>query len=175
MDIIDDVVDGDTYSDTETIPYAEPYRDTSKKDEIYRRKAKKKATKILNKKIKLKAVVDSSDEQDNLSVAETIPYAEPYRGTFTKKDEIYRKKSNRKPVKTLTRKTKTKTIKVVKPKENVDLEITGFKSISHPRTRKQLKEKAVARANSAAVQSNLGIDLENLVDVPLLFNLRMTS
>ena len=51
---------------------------------------------------------------------------------------------------------KTKTIKVVEPKENNDLEITGFKSISHPRTRKQLKEKAVAR-------------------VPLLFNLRMTS
>ena len=70
---------------------------------------------------------------------------------------------------------KTKTIKVVKPKENDDLEITGFKSILHPRTRKQLKEKAVARANSATVQSNLGIDLENLVDVPLLFNLRMTS
>ena len=70
---------------------------------------------------------------------------------------------------------KTKTIKVVEPKENDDLETTGFKSISHPRTRKQLKEKAVARANSAAVQSNLGIDLENLIDVPLLFNLRMTS
>ena len=80
----------------------------------------------------------------------------------------------------MTRKKKTllkntKTIKVVEPKENDDLEITGFKSISHPRTRKQLIEKAVARANSAAVQSNLGIDLENLVDVPLLFNLRMTS
>ena len=55
---------------------------------------------------------------------------------------------------------KTKTIKVVEPKENDDLEITGFKSISHPRTRNQLKEKAVARANSAAVQPNLGIDLD---------------
>ena len=75
--------------------------------------------------------------------------------------------------KTLPRKTKT--IKAVEPKENGNLEITGLKSISHPRTRKQLKEKAVARANSAAVQINLGIDLENLVDVPLLFNLRMTS
>ena len=171
MDIIDDVVDGDTYSDAETIPYAEPHRDTGKKDEIYRRKAKKKAIKILNKKRKLNAVADSSHEQDNLSDAETIPYAEPYRGTFTKNDEIYRKKSKRKAIKTLPRKKKTltkktKTIKVVEPKENDDLEITGFKSISHPRTRKQLKK---------AVQSNLGIDLENLVDVPLLFNLRMTS
>ena len=63
----------------------------------------------------------------------------------------------------------------MEPKENDYLEINGFKSISHPRTRKQLKEKAVAPANSAAVQSNLGIDLENLVDVPLLFNLRMTG
>ena len=122
----------------------------------------------------------SSDEQDNFSDAETIPYAEPCRRTFTKKDEIYKKKSKRKAIKTLTRKKKTlpkktKTIKVVEPKENDDLEITGFKSISHPKTRKQLKEKAVARANSAAVQSTLGIHLENLVDVPLLFNLRMTS
>ena len=41
VDIIDDVVDGDTYLEAETIPYAESYRDTSKKDEIYRRKAKK--------------------------------------------------------------------------------------------------------------------------------------
>ena len=75
--------------------------------------------------------------------------------------------------KTLPRKTKT--IKAVEPKENGNLEITGLKSISHPRTRKQLKEKAVARANSAAVQINLGIDLENLVDVPLLFNLRTSE
>ena len=40
-------------SDTETIRYAEPYRNTSKaKDEIYRRNAKKKAIKILTKKKK---------------------------------------------------------------------------------------------------------------------------
>ena len=83
-------------------------------------------------------------------------------------------------MKTCTRKKKTlpkktKTIKVVEPKENDNLEIGGFKSISHLKTRKQLKEKAVARSNSAMVQSNLGIDLGNLVDVPLLFNLRLTS
>ena len=58
-----------------------------------------------------------------------------------KKDEIYRIKSKRKVIKTLTRKKKalpkkTKTLKVVEPKENNDLEIIGFKSISHPRTRK---------------------------------------
>ena len=69
---------------------------------------------------------------------------------------------------------KTKTIKVVGPKENKDLEITGLKPITHPITRKQLKEKAVARANSAAVQSNLGVDLETLEKVSLLFNLRMS-
>ena len=76
VDIIDDVVDGDTYSDVETILYAEPYRGTSKKDKICRRKAKKKAIKILNKKRKLKTVADSSDEEDNPSDAETIPCAE---------------------------------------------------------------------------------------------------
>ena len=77
VEIIDDVVDGDTYSDVETILYAEPYRGTSKKDKICRRKAKKKAIKILNKKRKLKTVADSSDEEDNPSDAETIPCAEP--------------------------------------------------------------------------------------------------
>ena len=74
-----------------------------------------------------------------------------------------------------TLRKKTKTIKVVEPKENDDLEITGFKPITHPRTKKQIKEKAVARANSATVQSNLGVDLETFEDVPLLFNLKMTS
>ena len=58
-----------------------------KKNEIYRRKAKKKAIKILtNKKRKV------NDVQDNFSDAE-IPYTKPYRDTFTKKDKIYRKKS----------------------------------------------------------------------------------
>ena len=124
--------------------------------------------------------MDSRDEQNNFSDAKTIPYAEPCRGSFTKKDEIYRKKTKKKAIKTLTKKKKTlskktKTIKVVKPKENDDLEIIGFKPVARPKTEKQIKEKAVACANSAAVQSNLVTDLENLIDVPLLFNLRMTS
>ena len=44
----------ENFSDAETIQYTEPYRDSSKKDKIYRRKAKKKAIKILtsNKKEK---------------------------------------------------------------------------------------------------------------------------
>ena len=70
---------------------------------------------------------------------------------------------------------KTKIIKIVESKEDDDLEITDFKPIRHQKTRKQLKEKAIACANSAAVQSNLSFDLEKLVDVPLLFNLRMTT
>ena len=103
----DKEISASNISDVETIPYAEPYRDTSKKDKIYRWNAKKKAIKILNKKRKLKAVADSSDEEDNFSDAETIPYTEPYRSTFTKTEEIYRKKSKRKAIKTLTRKKKT--------------------------------------------------------------------
>ena len=89
-------------SDAETIQYAKPYRDTSKKDEICRRKAKKKAIKTLttNKKRKV-----NDERQSNFSDAETISYAEPYRNTsFTKKDEIYRKKAKKKAIKTLTRK-----------------------------------------------------------------------
>ena len=53
--------------------------------------------------------------------------------------------------------------------------ITGFKAISQPRTRKQLKEKEIAHGNSVAVQANFTINLEEFLDVPLLFNLRMTD
>ena len=37
-------------SDTESVVYAPPYRNTSKRDEVYRKHAKKKALKILAKK-----------------------------------------------------------------------------------------------------------------------------
>ena len=87
----------DDNSDAETIPYAEPYRDTSKKDEIYRRKAKKKAIRILNKRRKLNPVAKSNNEQDNFSDTETIPYAEPYRDTFTKKRKYIGKRQRKKP------------------------------------------------------------------------------
>ena len=60
----------ENFSVAETIQYTEPYRNTSKKDEIYRRKAKKKAVKILttNKKRKVK-----DERHDDFSDAETIP------------------------------------------------------------------------------------------------------
>ena len=76
----------ENFSDAKTIQYVEPYRDTSTKDQIYRRKAKKKAIQILTKKRK----EISDDEQDHFSDAETIQYAEPYREASTK-DEIYNK------------------------------------------------------------------------------------
>ena len=119
--------------------------------------------------------------QDSSSDAESIPHVPPYRETFTKKDEIYKKKAKKKAIKTLTKKKlsikKTKTIKVVEPKEDDDPElvITGFKPISHPRTRKQLKEKEIARGNSAAVHANFTINPEDFLDVPLLFNLKITD
>ena len=105
----------DNLLDAETIPYVEPYRDSSKKDEIYRRKAKKRAIKILTKplynkesreKRKRKAdkeLVDITDDVvdgDTYSDAETIPYAEPYRAT-SKNDEIYRRKAKKKAIKIL--------------------------------------------------------------------------
>ena len=75
----------DNLSDAETIQYAEPYRDTSKKNnnEIYRRKAKKKAIKILTKlllcnKIKLKRKVDKEISASDISDTKTIQYAERY-------------------------------------------------------------------------------------------------
>ena len=53
--------------------------------------------------------------------------------------------------------------------------ITGFKTISHPRTRKQLQEKKIARGKSSAVQVNFTINPEVFLDVRLLFNLKMTD
>ena len=89
---------------------AEPYivinKNLSKKKENllnYRKKAKRKALKILRVKLKRKA---ENDLFDNLSDAETIPYAEPYKNTFTKKDEIYRKKAKKKALKISTNKRK---------------------------------------------------------------------
>ena len=61
---------------------------------------------------------------------------------------------------------------MVEPKE---IEITGFRTITYRRKRKQLKEKAIARANSTIVQAGLKYNIENLIDVPLLFNLKMTD
>ena len=102
-----------------------------------------------------------------------------------KKTKYIGKKTKKKAIKTLTRKKpsakKTKTIKVVEPKEDDDddddpeLVITGFKTILHPRTRKQLKEKEIARRNSAAVQANFTINPEDFLDLSLLFNLKMTD
>ena len=93
----------------ETILYTEPRRNTfTKKDEIYRKKAKKKAIKTLTKK----KAQDSIDGEtilfvgDNLSHTETIQYAEPCRGTFTKKDKIYRTKTKKKAIKTLRKKSR---------------------------------------------------------------------
>ena len=68
----------------------------SKKSKIYRQNTRKKAIKILNKKRKLKTVVESDDAQDNLLDTKTIPYAEPYRDT-SKKDKIYRRNAKKMP------------------------------------------------------------------------------
>ena len=53
--------------------------------------------------------------------------------------------------------------------------ITGFKPISHRRTRRQLKEKEIASGNSAAVQANFAINPEGFLDVLLLFNRKKTN
>ena len=105
-----------------------------------------------------------------------------------KNDEIYRKKAKKKAIKTLTRKKhsakKTKTIKVVEPKEDDDdddddddpeLVITCFKAISHPRTRKQLKEKEIARGNSAAIQAYFTINPEDFFEDWLVENLAVNN
>ena len=99
-------------------------------------------------------------------------------------NEKYRRKAKKKAVNFLNDRLskkkkklakKTKTIKAVEPKENDEVKIMGFKPIIHLKTRKQLKEKAITRANSTLMQSNLSFDFETFMDKPLLFNLRMNS
>ena len=175
----------DNFLEAETISYAEPYRNTfTKKDEIFRKKAKKKTVKTLAKeKTETIPYVD-----ENLSDAETIQYPEPYRD-ISKKDEIYRRKAKQKSIETLTKKSREKLkrkapeirIKNLPKKSKTDdpiedvLEITAFKHISHPRTRKRLKEKSTARANCAMTLANIPFDPEKFLGVPLLFNLKMVS
>ena len=84
-------------SDTETIQYAEPYKNTSKaKDEIYRKKVKKKAIKILTKKKK-----KSIDGRDSPIRHATDPRLaslwtdDNKPKTFSKRDQIFRKKSQK--------------------------------------------------------------------------------
>ena len=90
-------------SDAKTIPSADPYKNTfTKKDEIYRRKAKKKALKILRNKRK---------RVDPPSDAETILYAEPYKNTFSKRDNLYRKKAIKNALKIITRARKSRAAK----------------------------------------------------------------
>ena len=175
----------DNFLEAETISYAEPCRNTlTKKDEIYRKKAKKKAIKTLAKK---KAeTIPYVDE--NLSDVETIQCAAPYRN-ISKKDEIYKTKAKQKSIETLTKKSREKLkrkapeirIKNLPKKSKTDnpiedvLEITAFKHISHPRTRKRLKEKSTTRANPAMALANMPFDPEKFLGVPLLFNLKMVS
>ena len=78
--------------DNTTEPYIVINKNISKKNKNlldYRRKVKQRSLKILRANLKRKA---ENDLFDGLSDAETIPYAELYKNTFTKKDEIYRKK-----------------------------------------------------------------------------------
>ena len=69
----------------------------------YRKKGKQEALKILRVKLKQNA---ENDLFNNLSDAETITYAEPYKSMFTQKDEIYRKKAKKKALEILRNKRK---------------------------------------------------------------------
>ena len=170
-----------------------------KKTKFIEKNPKKKAIKALAKK-KAKKIQDAIDGEtfsdaeiipyldENLSDAETIQYAEPYRDT-SKKEEIYRRKAKKKAIEILTKNSREKlkrkapeirikdlpkNSKTDDPIEDV-LEITAFKHISRPRTRKRLKEKSVSHANSAMALANIPFDPENFLGVPLLFNLKRVS
>ena len=46
--------------------------------------------------------------------------------------------------------------------------------IQHPKDRKKLRERRLARGNSAAVNALFSIDRENYVDKPLVFDMNTT-
>ena len=48
-------------------------------------------------------------------------------------------------------------------------------TIAHPSTRRKLKQKRLARGNSAAVKADSAIDPEDYLDKPLVFDLKTTS
>ena len=102
-------------SDAEAIPYTEPYRNTfTKKDEIYRRNAKKKALKILRNKRKrvdppsdAETILYAESYVDPASDAETISYIEPYKDKTSKRNKLYREKAKKRAIKTIAQARKT--------------------------------------------------------------------
>ena len=89
-------------SEAETILYAEPYKNIfSKRDNIYRKKAKKNALKIITRarmsraaKEKRKSLEELADlERQALEYLQQNPIYE--RPTFSKKDDIYRKNAKK--------------------------------------------------------------------------------
>ena len=65
------------FSDAETTQYTEPYKDTSKKDELYRRKAKKKAIKIFTtSKKKVREIISSDENFSELKLSNTLTLIE---------------------------------------------------------------------------------------------------
>ena len=121
-------------SDAETIPYTEPYKNTfTKKDEIYRRNAKKKALKILrNKRKRVDPLPDAETIPyaepyvDPLSVAETIPYVEPYKVKTSKRDKLYREKAKERAIKAISRARKARAKETARlEKEAIDFLINN--------------------------------------------------
>ena len=66
--------------------------------------------------------VETTDYASDVSDAETIQYAEPYKNTFTKKDKLFRLKRKRKAIETLKSK-KTPKLRVVRV-ESPNIKIT---------------------------------------------------
>ena len=130
----------------------------------------------------------------DISDAKTIQYAKPYRDPGL--NNQYRLKAKKIAIKTLRKKRTEPGLKVtnaVKP-PSPEVKITRvipkitpdanykkwvndvvFKGISHPKSRQKIKERRLARGNSAAVKADFAIDPEDYIDKPLVFDIKTTS
>ena len=95
---------------------------------------------------------------------------------MAKKNNLHRLKAKKKAIKTLKneKKAESKTKDAIRSK-NPEIEITKTRAISHPNTIRKIREKNLARGNSAAVKVDFAIDPEDYLDKPLVFDLKMTT
>ena len=97
-----------------------------------------------------------------------------------KLNEVYRKKAKQKAISTLQKIKRNR--KMADDNQNYGkknkivskVEITGERK-QYPKQKKELREKRLARGNSASVKTSFRIDPEECVDKPLIFDQRQTG
>ena len=135
-------------------------------------------------------IVNISDAEtvgyaSDISDAETIQHTKPYKNK-SRLNNQYRQKAKKKAIKT------TKVVRQPSPEVEITRVIPKItpnadyrkranevifkgKTFAHLKTRKKIKERRLARGNSAAVKADFAIDPEDYIDKLLVFDLKTTS